>query len=94
MSKRRVYTDEFKREAVRLATERGNVAEAARDVGVHPNNLARWVYRLSVEPDRPFPGHGNPQDVEVAQIKRDNARLREENEILKKVMGIFTNRPS
>ena len=35
MGKRRVFTKEFKKEAVRLAQERGNVSEVARDLGVH-----------------------------------------------------------
>ena len=35
MSQRRVFTDAFKREAVRLAKERGNLSEVARDLGVH-----------------------------------------------------------
>jgi transposase len=94
MSERRVFTNEFKRDAVRLADERGNLTAVARDLGVHPTILARWRQRLKVAPERPFPGHGNPQDLEMAQIKRENARLKEENEILKKAVGIFTTRPS
>ena len=43
--------------------------------------------------ENPFPGQGNAQDPELAQLKREMARLREENEILKKAVGIFTIRP-
>lgn len=39
---------------------------------------------------RAFPGRGNPQDAELAQLQRDYARLKMENEILKKAVGIFT----
>ena len=49
--------------------------------------------RLETATERPFPGQGNPQDPEVAQLKRENARLKEDNEILKKAVGIFTVRP-
>lgn len=93
MSQRRVFTDEFKRDAVRLAQERGSTAEVARDLNVHESVLSRWKKRLEAAPARPFPGHGNPQDLELAQMKRELARLREENEILKKAVGIFTVRP-
>lgn len=93
MQQRRVFTEEFKRDAVRLANERGNVAEVARDLGVHQSVLARWKKCLETVSERPFPGKGNPQDVELAQMKRELARLREENEILKKAVGIFTVRP-
>lgn len=94
MRTRRVFTDEFKRDAVRLAEERGNVSAVARDLGIEQHMLQRWKQRLSLNPDRPFPGRGNPQDVELAKLKRENARLKEDNEILKKAVGIFTNRPS
>lgn len=93
MSQRRVFTDEFKRDAVRLAKERGNLAEVARDLGVHETVLTRWKKRLEAAPVRPFPGHGNPQDADLAALKRENARLREEVEILKKAAGIFLTRP-
>lgn len=36
MSDRRVFSEEFKREAVRLAKERGNLSATARNLGVHP----------------------------------------------------------
>ena len=41
--KRRQYTDEFKREAVRLVTEQGyGVTEAARNLGINGRMLDRW----------------------------------------------------
>jgi len=93
MMDRKKYPDEFKREAVRLAKERGNLAQVARDLGIHDTLLQRWKKRLETSPERPFPGNGNPQDPELAKLQRENARLKEENEILKKAVGIFTVRP-
>jgi transposase len=93
MQQRRVFTTEFKRDAVRLAKERGNTSAAARDLGIHESLLSKWKRNLQAAPQRPFPGHGNPQDLELAQMKRELARLKEENEILKKAVGIFTVRP-
>ena len=90
---RRVFTEEFKRDAVRLVKERGNTSQVARDLGVHESVLGRWKRQLDASPERPFPGQGNPQDPELAALKRENARLKEENEILKKAVGIFTVRP-
>ena len=89
----RVYTEEFKREAVRLARERGNIAQTARDLGVSDTSILYWKKQLEDVPDNPFPGQGNPRDVELDQLRRENARLKEEVEILKKAMGIFTVRP-
>jgi transposase len=93
MSERKTYTDEFKREAVRLCEERGNISAVARDLGIDHSILRDWKRRLASGSDRPFPGKGNPHDAELAQLRRDNVRLREDNEILKKAVGIFTKGP-
>lgn len=89
---RKVYTDEFKREAVRLAQERGNLAQTARELGLSDTVLQRWKKALQEQPQNPFPGNGNPHDGDAARLQRENARLREENDILKKAVGIFTSR--
>ena len=90
---RRVFTEEFKKDAVRLAKERSNTSQVARDLGVHESVLGRWKRQMEKGVENPFPGQGNPQDPELAQMKRELARLKEENEILKKAVGIFTVRP-
>ena len=96
---RRSFTEEFKRDAVRLAIERGNVSAVARDLGINESVLNRWKRQLQQETarpgsqGRPFPGRGNARDEELAKIQRENARLKQENEILKKAVGIFTSRP-
>lgn len=89
----KTYTEEFKREAVRLAQERGNIAQTARDLGISDTSILYWKKQLQEAPQRPFPGQGNPRDVELAQLQKENARLKEENDILKKAVGIFTARP-
>ena len=43
---RRSFTEEFKRDAVRLATERGNISAVARDLGIHESVLNRWKCQL------------------------------------------------
>jgi transposase len=93
MTARKSFTEEFKREAVRLAKERGNLRAAARDLGVSDNTLQNWKKQLEQTPENAFPGNGNPRDKETAQLQRELRRLKEENEILKKAVGIFTVRP-
>ena len=90
---RKSYTAEFKREAVRLAKERGNIAAAARDLGISDTSLENWKRELEQTPENAFPGNGNPRDKEAAQLQRELKRVKEENEILKKAVGIFTARP-
>jgi transposase len=92
-TQRKVYPDEFKREAVRLAKERGNITQTARELGISDNTLHNWKRQMQKTPDNPFPGQGNPRDAELAAAQRELVRLKEENEILKKAVGIFTTRP-
>ena len=93
MSERKSYTQEFKRDAVRLAEERQNICGVARDLGIDHSMLRRWKRQLGSGTATPFPGKGNPSDPDLAKALREVARLKEENEILKKAVGIFTNRP-
>lgn len=90
---RRIHTEEFKRDAVRLAKERGNVRATARDLGINEATLSRWKSMMEQSPQNPFPGNGNPHDPEMAKLEREVARLREENAILKKTVGIFVKDP-
>ena len=90
---RRSFTEEFKHEAVRVATERGNISAVARDLGISESVLNRWKRRLqqqeaqqSSSGTRPFPGNGNARDEEMAKLQRELARVKQENEILKKAV--------
>ena len=93
MTTRRTFTKEFKLDAVRLAIDSGNVSGTARDLGIAASALARWKKQYEEEKERAFPGRGNPRDAELTELKRENARLRHERDILKKAVGIFTSRP-
>ena len=82
MNDRRSFTDEFKRDAARMARERGNVAATAREVGVSSTSVDNWVKQCKETPDNAFPGNGNPRDKEFAQLQRELRRVKEENEIV------------
>ena len=57
---RRIFSREFKVEAVRLVGERGvSVAQAARDLDIHENMLRRWAKELTADPGRRFPVMGS-----------------------------------
>lgn len=89
--KRKQYTSEFKREAVRLVTEGGlSMAQVARDLGLGDNLVSRWKKEAGENGQRAFPGQGHPLDEEVARLRRENDVLRQERDILKKVVSIFS----
>ena len=92
MATRRTFSGEFKREAVRLVTERGvAVAQAARDLDLHENVLHKWVREMSSDPRDAFPGQGQmkPEQAEIARLKKEVARLKMERDILKKAAAYF-----
>ena len=88
---RKRYSREFKLEAVRLANESGKpVTEVARELDISVHQLYRWRDEASKQGSEVFPGHGNiSSQGELAKLRRENARLREEREILKKSLIFF-----
>ncbi len=94
MSARKLYAREFKIEAVKLVTERGlSRKQVARDLGVDVTTLRRWITELDADGERAFPGHGHPGDQELTRLRRENEVLRQERDILKKAIGIFSRMP-
>src|SRR5690606_37973269 len=89
---RTAYTEDFRREAVRLARrEPDRVAQIARELDVHPETLRIWVRRAEREPTAPIvaPTGALTLEEENRQLRRENERLREEREILKKATAFF-----
>ena len=90
--KRRVYTPEFKAEAVKLVTEQGySVAEAARSLGLGETLLRNWKHALDTQGEQAFPGHGKlpPVEEELRRLRAENKRLLAERDILKKATALF-----
>ncbi len=98
MTKRRTFTPEFKIEAVRLL-EFGDkkAADLARELGIPRNKLYKWREQLKAgDAQAAFPGSGrrSAREAEVAALQRENERLREENDILKKAARFFARESS
>jgi transposase len=92
MGKRRVFSREFKNEAVRLVLERGvKVSQTSKDLGIHENVLRKWIRDVQADPDQSFPGRGRmkPDDAEVARLRRELAKSKAECDILKKAIASF-----
>ena len=93
---RRQFTQEFKLEAVRLATlgDR-SMRQVARELGISPGMLYQWKRqaeaRVGHEGADIFPGNGTltSQDEEIRRLRREVVRLREERDILGKATAFF-----
>lgn len=89
---RTTFSTEFKREAVHLLAQGDkDTAQLARELGLRRNQLYKWKAEIDNHGVTAFPGSGRrqkPQD-ETARLKKEVARLEEENEILKKAARYF-----
>lgn len=91
---RRVFSAEFKQEAVRLMYERRNagvsLSQIARDLELSPDQLRVWGRQLRApNGGRTLPGVVEPPEQELRRLRRENAVLRQEREFAKKVAVYF-----
>jgi transposase len=93
--KRKKYSKQFKLDAIQLY-ENGekSMAQLERELGITDGLLGKWREDLIQvkTPSDAFPGNGNLPDREahIRQLERENAQLRQEKEILKKVLSIYS----
>jgi transposase len=93
---RKTYSREFKLEAVRLwQTTDKSGAEIERELGIGHGCLSRWKQKYLSDGESAFPGHGRvpPEEDELRRLRRELAIVRQERDILKKAVAIFS-RPS
>lgn len=97
MRTRRKFTDEFKREAVKVASQPGvTITAVARDLGVERRVLRRRVEnahkgRYDTPPGKPLKSDAQ---IELEQVEREGARAKTERDILKKALGYFAKDPT
>ena len=96
--KYRVYTDEFKREALELLKSSGkNARSIERDLGITEGMLLKWRERYQVVGEEKQEAKLVPSDLEAAKreirrLQRELTEVAEEREILKKVVNIFSRK--
>ena len=96
--KRRKHSEEFKRDAVALTYKSDkSLAEIADDLGINRSVLARWRREFDELGNNAFPGNGlrklSPLEEENLRLKKELADVKEERDILKKAVHIFSRKP-
>ncbi len=88
---RRTYTEEFKREAVRMVTGQGlSVLEAARRLGIHSTMLQKWKKSVEGSSKPALPAAASTAlEEENRRLRAENDRLRMEREILPLDLSTF-----
>lgn len=86
---RRSFTDEFKRDAVALVIDEGRrVIDVGRSLGVGEGTLGNWVRQARVDRgDRA--GVTTSEKAELAELRKENARLRMERDLLKRATAFW-----
>lgn len=84
------YTAEFKELAVKRVKDGQGIGAVAKDLGLIEQTLRNWVKAAKAGKLNP-PGTKKvtPEQMELSRVRAENARLRMENEILKKATAYF-----
>jgi transposase-like protein len=86
---RRKFSDEFKRDAVEIVNSSGkSIAQVARELGIYDSTLGSWVKQDEINRGV-RDGVSTSEREEVTELRRENARLRMERELLKRAVAFW-----
>jgi transposase len=88
------FEKSFKQEAVRLVQAGGkSMSQFANDLGVSVSTLSRWCQDAATNQEHAFvgSGHQQPEAEELRRLRREIDILRQERDILKKAVAIFSH---
>ncbi len=85
------YDKEFKINAVKVYLKNdGSIEKIAQDLGISRASLGHWIKQYKHEGDRSFPGSGHVIEEELRALKKELYLVRQERDILKKAVAIFS----
>jgi transposase len=84
------YSAEFKERAVKLAVEAEQpIVQTARELGVNENTLHTWIGKYHRAESQESQVHDEHLYEELKRLRKENTRLKEERDILKKAAAYF-----
>ena len=90
MTRRKRYSAEFKREALRRASEEGTTdVLVSEELGINARQLRRWRDAMKRDGEAAFPGQGKARDEELMRLKRKLAKVEQERDFLKEAAAYF-----
>jgi transposase len=91
---RKQYGKEYRQSCVERALRIGNIATCARELNMNYGILYSWVNKAKGDNNMPAKKLSQQRDEsqELQQLRKANARLQEENDILKKATAYFSQK--
>ena len=83
------YPDDFRREAVELVRSGRSVRSVAEGLGVSQQTLRNWVKQTQLDLRERDDGLTTGEREELRRLRRENARLKQERDILKRATAFF-----
>jgi transposase len=85
------YSDEFKRDVLAMAAEGSRrVAQLERDLGITAGLVYKWQQRYRVQADSLQPSEERAEQAELRRLRRELEVVRQERDILKKAIQVFS----
>lgn len=89
---RRTFTEEFKKRMVELYNAGKSRTEIVKEYDLTPSALDRWISRINRTGSSREKDNRTEEENELIELRKENVRLRLENEILKKAALIFAEK--
>ncbi len=83
---RRSYTEEFKKDAVKLALELDSTAKAAKQLGISETNIHTWKEKYQLKDNQIT----TSESEEIKRLKKENEQLKKVNNILSRAAAFFS----
>jgi transposase len=88
---RPAYPEEFRREAVQLLLAGRSPSELAESLGVSPQTLRNWRRQAQIDQGERDDGLTSDEREELRRLRRENVRLRQERDLLKRAAAFFAS---
>ena len=89
---RREYSEEFKNQLVQLLNAGKPRAEILREYELSSSAFDRWVKRINATGSTKESDNRTPADQELIKLRKENQRLKMENDVLKQAALIFAQK--
>lgn len=85
------YSDEFKRDVLEMVAEGSrSVAQLERDLDITPGLIYKWQQRYRVTDDTLQPSAERAEQAELRRLRRELEIVKQERDILKKAIQVFS----